>query len=150
MDAWRAHVLPTGESPHASTFYAHPLACAGALAALRRLGSPAMRRRVERAGTRLAEGLGRIAARHEAVGEARSAGLLGSIELVRDRERRTPAPEVLERLLRALRAAGILALPAGTHGNVLQLLPPLTIRPRQLSHALAAIDAALGAPPRGP
>ncbi len=149
MDAWRAHVLPTGESPHASTFYGHPLACAGALAALRRLGSPAMRRRVERAGARLAEGLGRIAARHPVVGEARAAGLLGSIELVRDRGSRAPAPEALERLLRALREAGILALPAGTHGNVLQLLPPLTIRPRQLAHGLAAIDAALGAARQG-
>ena len=27
--AWRAHVLPPGEAPHSSTFYGHPLACAG-------------------------------------------------------------------------------------------------------------------------
>ena len=94
-------------------------------------------------GKRLAEGLARIAERHRAVGEVRAAGLLGAIELVRDRESREPAPDALGRLLSALLARGVLALPSGLHENVLMLLPPLTIGAVQLEHALEAIDAAL-------
>ena len=150
MEAWRRHVPPSGEAPHASTFYAHPLACAGALAAIERLTSPDFREHVDTMGRTLAEGLAMIAGRHREVGEARSAGLLGAIELVRDPESKEPAPEALGRLIVGLLARGILALPSGLYENVLMLLPPLTIHEAQLQHGLGAIDAALAsgeAPP---
>jgi 4-aminobutyrate aminotransferase-like enzyme len=143
MEAWRAWVLPSGESPHASTFYAHPLACAGALAALDRLGSAAMRRQVATLGRVLADGLRDLAARHARIGEVRSAGLLGAIELVGDRVTREPAPDVSTRLQLVLLRSGVLSIPSGTHGNVLSLLPPLTIPERSLRLALGLIDLAL-------
>ncbi|HKW51618.1 MAG TPA: aspartate aminotransferase family protein, partial [Candidatus Eisenbacteria bacterium] len=119
MEAWRRHVPPSGEAPHASTFYAHPLACAGAIAAIERLTSPEVREHADRMGAVLAEGLTKIAAQHRAVGEARFAGLLGAIELVRDREGKEPAPDILDGLVSRLLARGILALPGGLHENVL-------------------------------
>jgi 4-aminobutyrate aminotransferase/(S)-3-amino-2-methylpropionate transaminase len=143
MEAWRAHIPASGEAPHASTFYGHPLACAGALATIERLAAPEFRAHADRVGARLADGLAMIADRHRVVGEVRAAGLLGAIELVRDRESREPAPEALSRLLSALLARGIIALPCGLHENVLMLLPPLTIREEQLQHSIAEIDAAL-------
>jgi 4-aminobutyrate aminotransferase-like enzyme len=54
-----------------------------------------------------------------------------------------PARETLETLLAALLARGVLALPAGIDGNVLELLPPLTITEEQLERGLSEIDAAL-------
>ncbi len=143
MEAWRQHLPPSGEAPHASTYYAHPIACAGALATIKRLTAPGFREQVERLGARLAEGLSGIAARHKAVGEVRSVGLLGAIELVRDRATREPAPEVLGRLVAALLERGILTLPGGIHENVLLLLPPLNITDDQTMHALNAIESAL-------
>lgn len=144
MEAWRAHVPPSGEAPHASTFYAHPLACAGALAAIERLTEPGFRARVDALGGALSGGLKRIESRHPAVGEARSVGLLGAIELVRDRSGRAPAPEALGPLLAALLRRGILVVPGGRHENAISILPPLTISEAQLAHGLEAIDAALG------
>jgi 4-aminobutyrate aminotransferase-like enzyme len=144
MEVWRDHAPSSGEAPHASTFYGHPVACAGTLATIRRLTSPGFREGVERQGALLAEGLARIAARHEQVGDVRSAGLLGAIELVRDRAAREPAPEALGPLVRELRSRGILALPGGLHDNVVMLVPPLTITDAQLAHGLEAVDAALG------
>ena len=143
MEAWRAHVPPSGGAPHASTFYAHPLACAGALAAIDRLTSPDFREHADTVGRALTEGLARIADRHGIVGEVRAAGLLGAIELVRDRESKEPAPEILGRLISGLLARGILVLPSGLHEHVLMLLPPLTIGAAQIRHALEAIGAAL-------
>ena len=144
MDAWTAHVGPSGEAPHASTFYGHPLAAAGALAAIERLVRPETREAVEGLGATLRSGLEAIAARHATVGEARSAGLLGAIELVRDRASREPDPGALARLLGDLRARGVLAVPAGIHANVLELLPAFTIAREQLEYGLRAIDEGLG------
>ena len=143
MEAWRPHLPASGEAPHASTYYAHPIACAGALATVERLTASGFRDQVEQMGKRLAEGLAAIAARHEAVGEVRSAGLLGAIELVESRETRKPAPEMLNRILGALRARGVLALPGGFHDNVLMLVPPLTVTDGQIASALELLDAAL-------
>jgi 4-aminobutyrate aminotransferase-like enzyme len=145
-EAWRAHVLPSGESPHASTFYAHPLACAGALAALSRLSSAPLRRHVERSGRVLGEGLRELAARHECIGETRSAGLLGAIEFVRDRATREPDAGALARTHRRLVGAGLLSVPGGVHGNVLLLLPPLVISEAQLRAALRILDRCLARP----
>jgi 4-aminobutyrate aminotransferase/(S)-3-amino-2-methylpropionate transaminase len=148
MDSWRAERTASGEAPHASTFYAHPLACAGALAALRRLTSADLREGVERLGGILAAGLARLASRHAVVGEVRSAGMMAGVELVRDRDTREPDPGALRTLVAALLERGVLAVPSGIHGNVLSLLPPLTIAEPQLAFALEAIDAALAALPR--
>jgi 4-aminobutyrate aminotransferase / (S)-3-amino-2-methylpropionate transaminase / 5-aminovalerate transaminase len=143
MESWRRHVLPSGEAPHSSTFYGHPVACAGALRAVEALDHPEMRARVEAMGTVLAEGLSRVAERRAPVGEVRAAGLLGAIELVGDRASRTPAPALLGRLVRDLWQEGVLTVPGGSHDNVLSLLPPLTISEEQLRWAIEAIDRSL-------
>jgi 4-aminobutyrate aminotransferase-like enzyme len=143
MEAWSEHPGPMGEAPHASTFYGHPLAAAGALAAIERLAKPETREAIGRLGVRLRAGLDSIAGRHPAVGEVRCAGLLGAVELVKDRASRAPDPEALARLVLALRARGVLAVPAGIHGNVLQILPAFTITEEQLDHGRRAIDETL-------
>jgi 4-aminobutyrate aminotransferase/(S)-3-amino-2-methylpropionate transaminase len=143
MEAWRAHVSPTGEAPHASTYYAHPLACAGAYATVGRLATPGFRKQVERLGERLFARLEEIARRHAVVGDVRSVGLLAAVELVQDRGTREPAPEALRRLLPSLLARGILALPGGLHNNVLMLLPPLNIAEEQLALGLDVVESAL-------
>jgi len=149
MEAWRAHVLPSGEAPHASTFFAHPIACAGALRAVERLAAPEMRAHVERVGGLLREGLDALCARHSGVGEVRGVGLMAAIELVRDRESREPAPERAAAVFQALLREGVLAIPGGTHGNVISITPPLTITEEQIEAALAALNRALGAPSCG-
>ncbi len=143
MDAWRTHVSPSGEAPHASTYYAHPLACAGAYATVGRLATPGFRKQVERLGERLFARLEEIARRHPVVGDVRSVGLLAAIELVKDRGTREPAPEALQQLLASLLARGILALPSGLHNNVLMLLPPLNIAEEQSMHGIDVLDHAL-------
>ena len=137
MERWNTVAPDSGEAPHASTFYGHPLACAGALAAVRSLTAPGFREHVEARAVQLAEGLERVASSHsDQVGEVRSAGLLGAIEFVRDRESREPAPERARAALDQLLGRGVLAIPGGIHGNVISLIPPLTITEEQLRYAL--------------
>ncbi len=143
MESWRAHVLPSGEAPHASTFYAHPLACAGALAALKRLEAPETRAHVERVGAVLANGLRALQTGAPAIGEVRAEGLLAAIELVRDRASRDPAPELTARTVAALAREGVLVYPGGVHDNVICFTPPLTITEEQARFGVEAVGKAL-------
>jgi 4-aminobutyrate aminotransferase / (S)-3-amino-2-methylpropionate transaminase / 5-aminovalerate transaminase len=133
MEAWGKHLPPSGEAPHASTFYAHPLACAGALKALERLARPETRAHVERTGVALAAGLRAIAERSPRIGDVRSVGLMAAVEL------REPAAPVVAALVRE----GVLTYPGGVHDNVICLTPPLTITGEQIEFAVAAIGRAL-------
>ncbi|HKO23034.1 MAG TPA: aspartate aminotransferase family protein [Candidatus Eisenbacteria bacterium] len=136
MDAWRKHAPASGEAPHASTFYAHPLACAGALATLKRLTAAGFREEVERKGWWLEGALTGLARRHRSVAAVRTAGLMAGIELASD-------AAGLQTLWRALLARGVLTIPSGTRGTVLQLLPPFTITDEQLAHGVTEIDSVL-------
>jgi 4-aminobutyrate aminotransferase / (S)-3-amino-2-methylpropionate transaminase / 5-aminovalerate transaminase len=143
MDVWRRYVGPSGEAPHASTFYAHPLACAGALATVTRLLTPALREQTAQSGSLLARRLREIASSRRIVGDVRVAGLLACLELVHDPTTRNPAEGALGRLTAALLQAGVLALPGGRFENVLMLLPPLTITEQQLTRGCTLLDESL-------
>ncbi len=125
MEVWSRHVSPSGESPYASTFYAHPLACAGTLAAVKRLTSPEVR-----------EAVGKIESVYEgelaprASGQVRFAGALAAVD--------APAGGSTRLLQR-----GILTVPGGLTGTTCSLLPAFTITETQLRAALKAIASEL-------
>ena len=55
-----------------------------------------------------------------------------AMELVRDRETKSPAPELVGGAIAAAREHGLLLLGAACYGNVIRLLPPLTIADEEL------------------
>ena len=138
LAAWPAG----GEALHTATFLAHPLACAAALATLRLLGSSDHRRRRADLAAALAAGLAPFA-ELPGVAAVRGRGLLWGIELVAD--------DGAVAWARRAAGEGVLALPAGERGRVLELLPPAVTTPRQLEAALAGLRRALPAasPGRG-
>jgi 4-aminobutyrate aminotransferase-like enzyme len=66
-----------------------------------------------------------------------------ALELVRDRGDKTPAPELVQATVGAARQRGLLLLGCGLHGNVLRLLPPLTISDEDLARGLSILEDAL-------
>ena len=143
MDVWRRFIGESGEAPHASTFYAHPLACAGAFATVLTMATPGFREILQRNVAIMDRARSKLASLVGGSGEVRGAGMITSLELVRDPAGRKPDPEALGRLLSDLQAAGVLALPGGVHGNVLMLLPPLNIMENQLSRGLEILGEAI-------
>jgi len=107
-------------------------------------------RLVERAallGEHLAQGLKAIQARHECVGDIRGRGLLRGMEIVLDRDKKTPAPElgsrITERCLRMGLSMNIANLPR--LASVFRVAPPLTITKQELETGLAILDEAIAA-----
>jgi 4-aminobutyrate aminotransferase-like enzyme len=136
MDAWRAAAPESGEAPHAQTFYAHPVACAAALATLEVLRDEALVERAASLGAKLHEGLAQLAAIYpEVAREVRGKGLAAGLVL--------DSPARVHTVTRALLENGVIALPGGYEGDVLSFSPPFTLADEQLAWALAVLDHAL-------
>ncbi len=130
MGAWPESA---GESLHTSTFLGNPLACAAALASLDVFESEAAGWNVMQKGGVLLDELRRRLGAHPAVKDIRGIGLMAGIEFVAGAKR---MPSVLcERLL----ARGILALPSGSRGEVLGIMPPLVMNGETLQWAAGEI-----------
>jgi 4-aminobutyrate aminotransferase/(S)-3-amino-2-methylpropionate transaminase len=125
------------------TFGGNPVACAAAVAVLDTVATPEFMHRAEALGEKIRTGLEAIASRVETIGEVRGLGPMQAIELVRSRDSREPAPELVQAAIGAARGRGLLLLGCGLYGNVIRLLPPLTISDEDLAHGLELLEASL-------
>ena len=111
------------------TGYAHPIACATALAAIEVYHSDELIERAAQLNSVLQEGLEELMQKHRLIGDVRSIGLFGTIELVVDREPRAPLKEKanalsLRRGLRLLLRSGVYISPSG---GPISLSPHLSV-----------------------
>jgi 4-aminobutyrate aminotransferase/(S)-3-amino-2-methylpropionate transaminase len=69
-----------------------------------------------------------------------------AIELVGDRTTKEPLPaDAMNAIARRCLDQGVIVLTAGTYGNVVRLLPPLTIDDDLLADGLGVLEASLAA-----
>jgi 4-aminobutyrate--pyruvate transaminase len=133
-----------GIFPHGFTYSGHPTACAVALRNLRIIEEEGLVERARAMGEVLRHELEGLR-RHELVGDVRSLGLIGGVELVRDRTTRAsfdPSAGVARRVMLAAMAEGVLVRALG--GDVLALSPPLVITEEELTRVVDTIDRAIG------
>jgi 4-aminobutyrate aminotransferase / (S)-3-amino-2-methylpropionate transaminase / 5-aminovalerate transaminase len=139
-EVMRAWPPSGGEAIHTSTFLGNPLGCAAALASLQVLREQRLVERAAVVGAHLKTRLEQITSGHPHVGEVRGLGMMVGVELVRNRDSRVPAPELVGHgVVEALRR-GLLLLGGGIHGNVLSFSPPFVITDAQLAHALEVLE----------
>ena len=128
---------------HGFTYSGHPVACAAALANLDIIEREGLIARSRRLAPHFARRLGALA-RHPFVGDVRTAGLMGAIELVQDRARKAPfAPElaVPARIRAAALARGVIVRASV---DTVVVCPPLIIQRDEIDTLVGAIDDALG------
>jgi adenosylmethionine-8-amino-7-oxononanoate aminotransferase len=126
---------------HGHTYTGNPLACAVALANLDVFEREAVVERVRRRATRLTEQLRRRCAGLRHVGDVRQSGLMAGIELIEDRDSRRPYPpgaRIAHKTILAARRHGVILRPLG---NVIILMPPLSITEDEVDR-LAEVAAA--------
>jgi 4-aminobutyrate aminotransferase/(S)-3-amino-2-methylpropionate transaminase len=68
-----------------------------------------------------------------------------AVELVRDATTKTPADTETKAAINRSRERGVLLVPAGTFGNVLRFLFPLSIADDELDEGLDVVEEALRA-----
>ncbi|MFP6741599.1 MAG: aspartate aminotransferase family protein [Alphaproteobacteria bacterium] len=119
----------------------NPLLCRAALTTIEIIEDEGLVENARVQGARALARLHDMAARHPLIGNVRGLGLLMGVDLVDDRETRTPALEAGESILyRALNKGLSFKL---TMGNVLTLTPPLTITESEMDAALDILDECL-------
>ena len=122
----------------------NPVCTAAGLAVLRTVLDEDLPGRAARMGAALADGLRRLAGRHEMIGDVRGRGLAIGVDLVQDRESRTPVPATTTAkvIVRAYEL-GASFIYVGLEANVLEITPPLVLSEAECEEGLAVIDRAL-------
>jgi 4-aminobutyrate aminotransferase/(S)-3-amino-2-methylpropionate transaminase len=140
----RAEVMEAAEPGGlGGTYGGNPLACAAALAVLDAMERERIPERAARAGERIAARFRSWAECYPPIGDVRGLGAMVGMELVADRASRTPDKALTGRLLAAALRRGVILLSAGTYGNVVRVLAPLTAADALLDEGLDAMGEAL-------
>lgn len=128
---------------HLSTFGGNPVCCAAGIANIEALVEDSLPQRADELGAWVLGRLGEMKDRHEIIGDVRGRGLMIGVELVRDRESKTPASNEAAAIRRFCRERGVLIGVGGQDGNVVRIQPPLVIERDQLEQSLTVLDEAL-------
>jgi 4-aminobutyrate aminotransferase len=133
----RAEIMDWVPGSHASTFGGNPIAIAAALATIDI---------IEREGLHNAATIGEAmlarlrpwVAKYPMVGDVRGRGLMIGIEIVQDKQSRTPAGPTRDRIVDLAFERGLLTLGCGE--NTLRLCPPLIVTRQEADVALDIIE----------
>ena len=123
---------------HGYTNAGHPTACAVALRNLQIIEEEGLVEHAAAMGERLYQGLSAFMSLPH-VGDVRGLGLIAAVELVADKEERTPFAQtenVGGRVLREFRDRGVIAR---AKGDSILLAPPLVITPEQIDRIVDAL-----------
>ena len=133
----KAHIMNWVPGSHASTFGGNPLALAAALATIDIIEREAM----ANAATVGAAALDRLRTwvnKYEMVGDVRGRGLMIGVEIVKDKQTRTPVGVIRDRIVDLAFERGLLLLGCGE--TTIRLCPPLIVTQDEADVALDLLE----------
>jgi 4-aminobutyrate aminotransferase-like enzyme len=128
-----------------STFGGNPVSAAVGLAVLDAIETDDLMRNAREVGGFLLERFRSMATRHPAIGDVRGTGLYLGVELVTNRETKTPNRALLSTAIQRARAQGVLLSADGPDRNVLKIKPPMCISKADAELLLIVFERALAA-----
>jgi 4-aminobutyrate aminotransferase / (S)-3-amino-2-methylpropionate transaminase / 5-aminovalerate transaminase len=140
----RAQIM---DAPHVGglggTFGGNPVACAAALATIATIEGDGLVERARQIERVITERLLRLQAGDDRIGDVRGRGAMIAIELVKSGTAE-PDAELTGAVSAAAHAAGVIVLTCGMFGNIIRLLPPLTISDELLIEGVDILSRILG------
>jgi 4-aminobutyrate aminotransferase len=133
MHAWH-------EGEHGSTYGGNPVACAAAIAVIETLTRDRIPERADRLGRRVMERARGWQKQMPELADVRGLGLMIGLEFMHDG---APATALVDRIASNALARDLLVLSCGIDGNVIRLIPPLTIPEPELDAGLDILEAAM-------
>jgi 4-aminobutyrate aminotransferase-like enzyme len=128
-----------------STFGGNPVTTTQAKAVIDFIEEQNLRQNCVETGNYLRENLEKLAQKHEIIGDVRGMGLMQAIELVEDRQTKTPAAKQTAAIMEAARENRLLIGKGGMFGNVLRITPPMNIGKSDVDQFIQLLDASLAA-----
>lgn len=126
------------------TYGGSPIGCAAALAVLDVIAEEQLCQRAIQIGGRIASRLTTVQARYpHTIGEVRNLGAMIAMELVHDGDASQPDAELAAAVVTEAAHHGLILLYGGTYGNVIRLLPPLTITDELVAESMDLLGKTL-------
>ncbi len=125
------------------TYGGNPVACAAALATIRRMEELDLNARAERIGTVIRDRFESIALRVPEVSDVRGLGAMMAIEFSEPGDPTRPAKALVTQIIDRCRDNGLLIIPAGVLGNVIRVLSPIVITDEELDRGLDIFEDAV-------
>ncbi|WP_019121873.1 aspartate aminotransferase family protein [Brevibacillus massiliensis] len=127
---------------HGTTFGGNPIACSVALATLAVIKEERLIENAREMGAYAVEKLQQLKAKHPLIGSIRAVGLMIGIEIV-DPVTKAPDGDALIKILDIALRKGVLFYLCGNHGEVIRMVPPLTVSKEQIDEGLRLLDEAM-------
>ncbi len=138
----RPEIAQAWQGPSISTFGGNPVSMAALLATFEVMEAEDVRTRAHVRGAQLRAGLEGLRGRHDWIGEVRGIGLMQGIELVTDRDTKTPDGARAGALLEAAREEGLLLGRGGLGAQVIRIGPSLLISEPEMEEAIRRLERA--------
>jgi 4-aminobutyrate aminotransferase len=128
------------EGEHGTTYGGNAVACAAAVAVIDTMVREKIPERADRLGRPVMERMRTLQADVPALADVRGLGLMIGLEFLQDG---APAAGLVGRIATNALAHDLLLLSCGVEGNVIRLIPPLTIPEAELHAGLDILEAAI-------
>lgn len=136
----RESLMTWPKGSHGNTFGGNPLACAAALATIELLETEYLQNAAEM-GEYTLDILAEIQARHPSIGDVRGKGLMIGVEFVLDRQSKTPAEKLRDRVVDLSFSMGLLLMGCGK--STIRIAPPLSVKKDEIDEAMSIFEEAI-------
>ncbi len=131
------------QKSHFNTFGGNPVACAAGKAVLEVIEQDNLQQNSREVGHYLLNRLKHLSEKYEVIGDVRGVGLMLGVELVKNRQAKTPNPELTSKVHELSKELGLLVGKGGFHRNVLRIKPPLCIHKEDADFIFQVLDFSL-------
>jgi 4-aminobutyrate aminotransferase-like enzyme len=135
----------TSRNMYFNTFGGNPVSAAVGMAVLDVIEEEGLLQNARTVGDYTLSRLKQLAQRHSLIGDVRGAGLFFAVELVGDRNAKTPATAQTKRLVNLMRDRGVLISRIGIHDNILKIRPPMPFSKQNADLLVDTLDQVLAA-----
>jgi taurine---2-oxoglutarate transaminase len=135
--------------PVGLTYSAHALACAAGYASIQAYEDEDLLAKTRKLGSYVEQHIERLREKHPSIGDFRNTGLLGCIELVKNRETKEPmapwngTPTESQTMAKVAKTIRDLGMHTFVRWNWIFIAPPLTIEKAQIDDGISIISEAL-------
>ncbi|CAL9147056.1 unnamed protein product [Musa hybrid cultivar] len=126
-----------------NTFGGNPVCTAAGHAVLKVIEKENLQENALVVGSYLKDQLKALQDKHDIIGDVRGRGLMLGVELVTDRQHKTPAKTEILHAMETMKDMGVLVGKGGFYGNVFRITPPLCFSKEDADFFLDVMDIAL-------
>jgi 4-aminobutyrate aminotransferase/(S)-3-amino-2-methylpropionate transaminase len=122
------------------TYGGNPVACAAAIGAIRTMKEMDLSARALKIEKLMVDRLKKMQSKFNVIGDIRGRGAMIAIEMIKPGSLE-PNSDITTAVAKGCHSEGVLVLTAGTYGNVIRFLPPLTMNDELILEGLDVVEA---------